>query len=602
MTRAEQITQLVVDKALDAVVISNGGGRIVAWNRQAEAMFGRTAEEAVGLTMEETVVPPERHAAYRATLAQIAAAGGGFAGERREGVGLHRDGRRFPIEVSISALEFDDARLTSHFIRDLTAERQVATSLRTTDQLFRTLLDAMPLPVNIIDPDGKVLLWNKAAERLFGWSAEEALGRFVPSCPPANVADLEARQQRVFAGEMLVDQSARALLRDGSEIDVSLSVAPVYGGDGSIVGSMGISVDLTERNQIAERLAASNALLQAILDAAPLPITGVDLEGRATLWNKAAEREYGWSAGEVIGRALPVVPEDQLEIWNRRRERTVAGEALMDVEAQRLRRDGSRFDVSLSVAPIHGPAGQVVGTLGISMDITERKRTFDLILAGDQERRRLLAKLVRAQEEERQRVAGDIHDDSVQVLTALALRLEMIRRRLTDPDSLADLAEAERTARLAITRLRHLMFELRPPALDRDGLVAALRMQLEQATQSYGVEFSLVDNLDFEPEDETRALVYRVVQEAVVNAGKHARARSVEVEVGTEDGSVVARVTDDGCGFDSSREHDGHLGLVFMRERTDMAGGWCRIESAEGSGTVVEFSVPTAGGAQVAPR
>ena len=229
------------------------------------------------------------------------------------------------------------------------------------------------------------------------------------------------------------------------------------------------------------------------------------------------------------------------------------------------------------------------------MDVTDRLRAYELLRAGDEERRRLLAKLVRAQEEERQRISGDIHDDSVQVLTALALRLEMLRRRLDDPIALAELAEAEQTARLAITRLRHLMFELRPPALDRDGLVAALRMHLEQVRQDFGINFSIENALATELHEETRALVYRIAQEALVNAAKHARASHLGVRIEAQNGSVVVRVADDGRGFDPEDEHRGHLGLVFMRERAEMAGGWCRIRSAPGEGTVVEFAVPVNG-------
>jgi PAS domain S-box-containing protein len=347
MSREEQIAQLVVDRALDAVVITNGGGAIVAWNHQAEVIFGWPAEEAIGRTITDTIIPPERQEAYRMTQAAVEAAGRGFRGERRSGLGLRRNGDIFPVEVSISVLPVGESRLVSHFIRDQ----------------------------------------------------------------------------------------------------------------------------------------------------------------------------------------------------------------------------------------------------------TERERAYELLRAGDEQRRRLLAKLVRAQEEERQRIAGDIHDDTVQVLTALALRLDMLRRRLDDPAALAEIAEAERTARLAITRLRHLMFELRPPALDRDGLVSALLMHLEQVKHDYGIDFALENRLVCEPQEETRALVYRIAQEAVVNAAKHAQASRVDVRLAEEDGVVLVTVADDGRGFEPAGERHGHLGLIFMRERAEMAGGWCRIDSAPGRGASVEFAVPSNGAA-----
>jgi PAS domain S-box-containing protein len=588
----EQLAQVVVERALDAVVITNSQGRIVVWNHQAELLFGWPAEEALGRTITELVIPPERLAPYRATIEAISAGG---PGERREGLARDRAGRVFPVEVSLAAIRADDADLVSHFIHDLSEHRAAETTLRETNELLKSLLDGLPLPVNVLDADGCVTLWNKAAEETFGWTADEVAGRQVPTATAEELDGFRQRQRRIFAGETLRDVPVKGRRRDEVIIDFSLSAAPVRGADGSIVGSMGVLLDVTEKNKAAEELRETNALLQALLEAVPLPITLVDLEGRTMVWNPAAAREFGWTADEVLGEPLPIVPPDGLDLWRQRCEQVAAGETLTDVVAHRLHRDGSVSDVSLSVAPVYGPEGSVSGVLGISMNMTERNRAYELLRSGDEERRRLLAKLVRAQEEERQRISSDIHDDSVQVLTALALRLELLRRRLDEPAALADLAEAEQTARLAITRLRHLMFELRPPALDRDGLVAALRMHLEQTKHEFGVDFSIEDVVGFEPEGEVRALVYRIAQEAFVNAAKHANASHLDVRLWSEQGSIVVRIVDDGRGFDLDEEHGGHLGLVFMRERAEMAGGSCRIESELGKGTVVEFAVPLNG-------
>ncbi len=589
--REELVAQLVVDRALDAVVITNGNGKIVGWNHRAEEIFGWPSGDVLGATLPDTILPPDRIEPYLETIARIDAAGGGYAGERRSGLGLRRDGRIFPVEVSIAALELGGARLVSHFVRDISEQRAAEQSLHQTNELLRSLLETLPLPVNMLDAEGRVLLWKRACERAFGWTADEVLGEFVPSCTPEDVDELRARQARIFAGECLTAVPVSGLRRDGTKIELLLWVAPVYGPEG-VVGSLGVLRDVTEQNCAAAELRETNALLQALLEAAPLPVTVVGVDGRVALWNPAAEREFGWTAGEVLGEAPPMIPPDWRDSWEEHRSRVLEGETITDTPVQRVRRDGSRLDVSLSVAPVRDPDGSISGSLGISMNVTERNRALDLLREGDEERRRLLAKLVRAQEEERQRIAADIHDDSVQVLTALALRLEMLRRRLDDPVALADLAEAERTARLAIGRLRHLMFELRPPGLDRDGLVAALRMHLEQVRHDLGLDFTLANRVTTEPAEETRALVYRIVQEAIHNVAKHARASRVEVTLTSRNGSIEVRVADDGRGFDPTAEQGSHLGLVFMRERAEMAGGSWRVESVPGDGTLVEFAVP----------
>lgn len=226
------------------------------------------------------------------------------------------------------------------------------------------------------------------------------------------------------------------------------------------------------------------------------------------------------------------------------------------------------------------------------------QHSFELLRETDEERRALLARLVKAQEEERQRIASDIHDDSIQMLTALTLRLDLFRRRLDNPDLLEMLGEIEQAARLSIGRLRHLIFELRPPALDHEGLTAALRLHLEQTRIDTGLEYSLESRLPAEPDVETRTILYRIAQEALGNVCKHARAKRIDVLLEETEEGILVRIADDGTGFsvmETGRYQPGHLGLVSMRERAEIVGGWWRLDSAPGRGTTVEFLVPGAG-------
>jgi signal transduction histidine kinase len=225
----------------------------------------------------------------------------------------------------------------------------------------------------------------------------------------------------------------------------------------------------------------------------------------------------------------------------------------------------------------------------------ELHRTLGILRATDDERRRLLSRLVRVQEEERERIAADIHDDSIQVMTALSIRVQMLRDELFDPEQLDRLDELERVLEKTIGRLRHLLFELRPPALDREGLTAALREYLERMGEEDGPAYSLDDRLVGEPETEARVIVYRIAQEALMNVRKHARASTVDVSLDERDGGVFVSIRDDGQGFspDNARVGlPGHLGMTAMRERAEMAGGWLKILSRPGSGTSIDFWVP----------
>src|SRR5262249_5942125 len=159
------------------------------------------------------------------------------------------------------------------------------------------------------------------------------------------------------------------------------------------------------------------------------------------------------------------------------------------------------------------------------------------------------------------------------------------------PDALEMLSRLEESIALAADRLRRLIFDFRPPALERSGLAAAVRDALSRLRDDAGVEVRLDDRLVDEPPLPTRLLLYRITQEALTNVGKHAVADLVQVTLANQDGGYLIRVVDDGVGL-LVRKHrhlpePGHLGLALMQERAEFAGGWFRIESGRVSGTTV---------------
>jgi signal transduction histidine kinase len=225
----------------------------------------------------------------------------------------------------------------------------------------------------------------------------------------------------------------------------------------------------------------------------------------------------------------------------------------------------------------------------------EAQASLVVLQASDEERRRLVIHLTQAQEQERGRIASDIHDDSIQAMTAVGIRLETLRRRLTDPEQLRVLEELEETVVLSIARLRHLLFELRPPVLDREGLAPALRVYLDELSKETGLWYEIDNQLTVEPPGETRRILYRITQEALTNVRKHARARRVIVSLHEEERGFRVRVRDDGQGFvmrEPEEQAPGHLGFTAMRERAEIAGGWWRVASAPQVGTTVEFWLP----------
>lgn len=269
----------------------------------------------------------------------------------------------------------------------------------------------------------------------------------------------------------------------------------------------------------------------------------------------------------------------------------------------------SEGDLAARTGPPYAPSQ--LGLLGRALDemaatLQERRTdaerakaelqmSLEVLRATDEERKGLVVHLTQAQEQERGRIASDIHDDSIQAMTAVGIRLEALRRRLTEPDQLRVLEQLEETVVLSIARLRHLLFELRPPVLDREGLVPALRVYLDEMGRESGFAYDIDNRLMVEPSEDTRRILYRIIQEALTNVRKHARARRVAVLLMEEERGFLVRVRDDGRGFsllDREDQEPGHLGFTAMRERAELAGGWWRVASAPGKGTSIEFWLP----------
>jgi signal transduction histidine kinase len=219
----------------------------------------------------------------------------------------------------------------------------------------------------------------------------------------------------------------------------------------------------------------------------------------------------------------------------------------------------------------------------------------------EEQQARLLSELVAAEEETRRRIAVDIHDDTAQAVAAAGLRMDALAAELDDPIEREAAVKARTALVEANRRLRRLLFELRPPALDEAGLGAALELFLTDSFAHDGFDWRVENRLDDEPAAETRAILYRVALEALTNVRKHANASLVEVLLERRGLGVVVRVRDDGSGFElpslDAPAEPGHIGLVSMRERAEAAGGRFAMNSKPGGGTTVEFWMPEKNGA-----
>ncbi|MBB5780701.1 PAS domain-containing sensor histidine kinase [Nonomuraea jabiensis] len=322
-------------------------------------------------------------------------------------------------------------------------------------------------------------------------------------------------------------------------------------------------------------------LVQSIRDYA---IFMLDPRGRIVSWNAGAQHIKGYTAEEIIGTHFSVFypPEDVAAGKPFKGLEAAASDGRWEGEGWRVRKDGTRFWASVVITALRDARGELRGFGKVTRDLTERR---SMARALD-ERGLLLGRLVQAQEQERRRIASDVHDDTIQSMVSVGMRLRVLEEGLPEEHAagvraLGDAVEA------AVGRLRDLAFRLRLPG---DGLAEGLASYLEREMR--GMTYELVNHLEREPPAEAAITVFRICQEALTNVRKHAGAVAVAVELASLDGGVHVRVRDDGVGISHQGGLDGHFGLIEMRERAETAGGWWSIRGAPGAGTTVDFWVP----------
>ncbi len=328
---------------------------------------------------------------------------------------------------------------------------------------------------------------------------------------------------------------------------------------------------------------------RAVFEASPDGLLVVDSAGVILDVNPQVEALFGWAREELLGEPVEMLVPDALRTAHRehRRHYTRSPHTRpmgMGLDLEAVRKDGTQFSVEISLSPWHNEGE--VGVICAVRDITDRKRLQDFSAGAMQ-----------ASEDERQRIARELHDDTAQRLATLMLRVRVMALE-KDPVLRAERVEELREEILETAEgVKRIARNLRPPELEEVGLGTAIQAHLRSVRDASGLDVEAdVQHVDPYLPPDARLALYRVVQEALSNVIRHSGASRARLRLSVEDGFVSAVIEDDGRGFSEDRisERGGGLGLVGMRERASMIGGRVSIESTPGEGTRIRIDVPAA--------
>ncbi|MBL8344067.1 MAG: PAS domain S-box protein [Rubrivivax sp.] len=488
--------------------------------------------------------------------------------------------------------------VAEQFNRMLDARIAAEAALRESEQRYRTLVDWSPEALSV-HRDGKVLFVNPAAVALLGaQSADELIGcesiDIVPNEARPDV--LEAVQSAIAHGDAITRREQRLRRRDGAHVDVEVhGTRIVFNGGPALIASMR---DITKRKQVEAELRESEARQRRLLTLLPVAVFVVT-DDRVTFANEASLELFGRAAEAVLGKSpLTLLHPDSVELARSRTAALRHGAAVAPlVEMKIVRADGGVRVVETMGTPIEEQGEKSV--LVVMRDVTDLQQAQLALAQSHADLQRLFTAEDRVQEDERKRIARELHDDLQQTLAAIRMNLKAAGERLAaNPQGAVELlAEVDALAGAAIASTRRIVNDLRPPIIEDLGLAAALEMLAAQFRQHSGIDCVVELHDDGGAAVEVPAVatsLYRVAQESLNNVLKHANARQVTIRLGrNRDDRFTLCIHDDGVGFNVVARHKPRsFGLLGMAERIRALGGALHIESQPGSGTTIEVLIP----------
>jgi PAS domain S-box-containing protein len=482
----------------------------------------------------------------------------------------------------------------------MVADRNRAeTALRQAEKKYRAMFEHAVEGIFQSTPDGRILSANPALARMLGYaSPDELIAAITDIAQQLHVNPQRRAEFRRLLEERGLVQGFEMQIRrqDGSMLWVSASARAVYDARGTLGYYEGIMEDITARKQAEDGFRKFAHVVEQSADTVII----TDPDGVIEYVNTAFEQLTGYTREEAIGKNPGIVKSGEHDnqfyeqLW-----RTLRSRGVFRAVFTNRKKDGELFFEAETITPIIGAQGDIAHFVSVGRDITERVQAEEQLRRSRGQLRALAARLQSVREEERARIAREVHDELGQVLTGLKFDLASLARALPADSK----ALRERTRGMlslvdsTIQTVHRIFTELRPSVLDELGLVAAIEWQGQEFQRRTGIECQISTELtDLSLDGETSTAFFRICQESLTNVARHAEATRVTVRLSAEGDHLMLSVEDNGRGItEQERTRATSLGLLSMQERALLLGGQLTIEGRPGAGTTVTVRTPLRG-------
>jgi PAS domain S-box-containing protein len=511
-----------------------------------------------------------------------------------EMIGQRKDGSIMNVEVFGSRTQYKGKPAIIGTLINITDRKKAEQELREAEEKFRNLVEQSLVGVYIIQ-DGKFAYVNPKLCEEYGYTQDELIGANI-SMTAADEEEMkkvnENIRSRLVGEHDSVHYEMTLKRKDSTLIDVEVFGSRTqYKGKPAIIGTL---INITERKQAELQLLQSRQKYKLLFESNPVPMWMFSkIDFSIIDVNEAACKLYGYSRGEFLQMNIrDMRPSEDIPLFVEKVSEMVTN-ANQGVW-RHMKKDGSVMYVEVIGNDITYEGRSV--RLALANDVTDKLAADERLKKSYEEIRQLNEHLQNIREEERTSIAREIHDELGQQLTVLKMDIAWIDRKLNsvDPAIKEKLSDLINVLNQTVKTVRRISSELRPSLLDDLGLTAAIEWHLKEFGKRSGIKTKLdAPAEELSLNDATKTALFRIMQESLTNVARHSQAETVRVNLFQRNGNIVLRIQDDGIGF--NHEEVGHkrtLGLLGMKERTEMIGGKYKISSSEDMGTTVLVSVP----------